>query len=872
MLRSRRSRSASAPLVRAAVAALLALPLLGAGACNLHGVTLGLPTPDGAMPVTIELADNIDPALVRVTLDGIDVTAQFQPGGPGLVGSLPVPTPGSHQISVRRPLSLLPVSWLSSGLLFESPSAAPVVVSIEPAPESAAVPRGAWLRFRLAEPASASDVAGFGFGIDCDGVRVPREAHALVDGTLVLNPSPALPAGAACRVAWRADDGAIADASFTVAPDAAGDSAVALYDRTGPLSISPFPDDYWLVDDPGQPTGKRVDLPDPPFVDVLQRQAFSALAGLVSDADGWSRQTPIVIGLSHALDPSMIPATPVDSKDPASPIALIDVDPASPQFGERIPYRLLPRSDPWPAPSGSLHHAAIVFPTIDLREQGRYAMVFTRQAFAAGEPGRSFGPAPLFETALGPPSVGEDAEAERVRSALGDALEVVEALSDVPIPREDIALALSISIRTHPSVDDLVYVKELALASPPPEIVLPDLAVDPCPTPGSFCIRLIGNRALEARGFVRLPRFRDPATKVFARDPVTGLPQQLGVDDVPLVFTLPQAALDGPVFPLMYQHGNPGSPNELLGSNSEQIDNAGLALAGFQDSLNRDIGQDVENQVLAIFFDLVLNRKMPEYWLQTGADQIFFLRAIQGMASLDLLHAGPGGEPALGPDGVPEIDPSTILYKGISEGGNNAQRFLPFAPEILAAEATVGGARLGETLIHQSADQILLQIGGIMQNLRPVELWVGLSLFQAGFDPQDGHTYLRHLYREPLLPFAGSSDVTPPSTIWTEGIGDSLVPNNASRAMAAELGVPHVRPIAVEVPGLEQVDAPLAGNIAPGITAGYFQFDPFTTPSCIAVGQFEGHYCPQSGIEPKAQRLHFLLTALDGEAEIIDPF
>jgi len=95
----------------------------------------------------------------------------------------------------------------------------------------------------------------------------------------------------------------------------------------------------------------------------------------------------------------------------------------------------------------------------------------------------------------------------------------------------------------------------------------------------------------------------------------------------------------------------------------------------------------------------------------------------------------------------------TILYKGISEGGNNAQRFLPFAPEILAATPVVGGTRLAEILIHQGADEILDTVGTFLPQLRPIELWVGLSLFQLDYDPQDGHNFLRHLYREPLLPF-----------------------------------------------------------------------------------------------------------------------
>jgi hypothetical protein len=330
----------------------------------------------------------------------------------------------------------------------------------------------------------------------------------------------------------------------------------------------------------------------------------------------------------------------------------------------------------------------------------------------------------------------------------------------------------------------------------------------------------------------------------------------------------------------MYQHGNPGSPTEVLSENGNGYhDDAGFAVAGIRDTLNRELCPNntspscVANQVQVILFFSVQVGQLPDYWNQTGADMIGFLRAIQGMGSLDLMHRGANGLPALGPDGIPEIDTSRILYSGISEGGNNAQRFLPFAPEIIAATPTVGGARLAETLIHQSSDDILDQVTAVMPFLRPVELWSGLSLFQLGFDWQDGHTYLRHLYRQPLLPFPGSSDVTPPSTLWTEGVGDTLVPNNASRAMAAELGIPQVTPAVHAVPTLEQVDPPLASNLGPGLTSGYFQYSPGTTQFCIdnPVPYAEPHYCAQRAPVAQAQRLHFLQSALGGTAEIVAP-
>jgi hypothetical protein len=847
---------------------LLVLPLLGAGSCFRPLLTLRIPTHFGVAPLEIALAGPSGWVDYTVTLDGADVTPRFAPGGTGLRGSVALAA-GPHELVVSRGFTSIPLLRVSGReqFEFEVPTLAPPVLSVEPGPASGPVPRSAWIRFHLAAPADASDLAGYGFGVECDGERVERSAHALADGTLILNPVGLLPAGASCRVVWRGAGEILRQTSFPVAPDAAGAPAVVHYDRTDPRALAPFPDDYWLVPDPAKPSGFRADVDVPPYAG-LQLQAFEALRAVALEADGWSRQPPIVLSFSHPLDPSAVPPDEFAAQDPFAPIALVDVDPSSPDFGARVPYRLLLRSDR--APDGSSDHVALLFPTIDLRERGRYALVVTRRVFAAGTPGRLVGPSPFFARVLAPPEGDEPDEVTRARERVAPALEAVAALADVPIPAEDVALAVQLSIRTHPDVADLVHVKELALAAAPPELVIPDLGVDPCPDPKTFCVRLRpGERALEVRGHALLPDFRDPSLKFFARDSQTGLPVQTRTHEVPFVLTLPQAALDGPVPVVVYQHGNPGSPLELLSDLNEPMDDAGLALIGMQDTLNREIGEDVTKQVEVIFFFLVQTQHIPDYWNQTGADMISFLRAIQGLGALDLLHEGPNGAPAIGPDGQPELDPSTLLYKGISEGANNAQRFLPFAPELLAAEATVGGTRLAEILIHQSAATILAQIGALLPQLRPVELWVGLSLFQLGYDPQDGHTFLRHLYREPLLPFAGSSDSTPPSTLWTEGIGDTLVANNATRAMARELGIPHVRPVARALPTLEQVDPPVMENLGPGLTGGYFQYDPATTPGCLF--EPEGHYCPQSAPEALEQRLYFLLTALEGAAEIVAP-
>ena len=35
-------------------------------------------------------------------------------------------------------------------------------------------------------------------------------------------------------------------------------------------------------------------------------------------------------------------------------------------------------------------------------------------------------------------------------------------------------------------------------------------------------------------------------------------------------------------------------------------------------------------------------------------------------------------------------------------------------------------------------------------NLRPSDVWAGLSLFQLAFDPQDSHNHAAFLYRDPV--------------------------------------------------------------------------------------------------------------------------
>ncbi len=151
-------------------------------------------------------------------------------------------------------------------------------------------------------------------------------------------------------------------------------------------------------------------------------------------------------------------------------------------------------------------------------------------------------------------------------------------------------------------------------------------------------------------------------------------------------------------------------------------------------------------------------------------------------------------------------------------------------------------------------------------------LLVGLAALQNDEDRQDPHHLARHLYRE-RLPIAGiPADAEPPSLLWLEGVGDNVVSNNGTRAAARELGIPQFGNVRRPSPVLEQVGAPLAGNVSDTRTAGHYQYEPLFTPSCVAAPQLEGHYCPQRATEAREQILRFFETALAGGApELYDP-
>lgn len=822
----------------------LLLPLLLAVTCGSEPVAqFGIPEAGGGLPVTVLVRSGEDPAALGIRLDDVDVRGLFAPGPQGLVGTLPLPAPGKHVLAVVA----------GSGAVlrrqsFEVPAPTPALTGAAPA--AGAIATTSWLRFDFAEDVDAAMLTGFAFEIVCGGERVGRAAYAVEGRSVVIDPVPDLPAGA-CRVVWR-DPSGVTERAFTVATPAATAPAAVLYDRDSPQTFAPFPDDWWTEPDGESATGLRIDFRGPAFGD-LRDLVVGGVATSLASLDGWSPIGPIVLSFSHAVDPSVLPADAFAAQSAYSPIALLDADPASPDYGARLPFTVTSRNDP--APDGTVDHTLILFPATMLRPHGRYAVVVTRRLFAAGDPSRPIGPSAFFSRAIAAPTPAATPDETKVRELVTPLLDFLATVPSPPIYPHDVALVLRVSTRsTLRDASDLVAIKENALAAPPPALTVSSITSS-------------AQRRLIVRGTLALPSYMgDPDGSILTRNPTTGRPESLRTEAVPFTMTLPDQALDGPVPIAIFQHGSPGTQEDVLNANNEFLDDAGYAIVAIQDTANRRYGDDSTAQTIGVLVHLIGFGHIPLLELQTHADLQSLVRALEGIAAHDWLPHG-------APDGVLELDPSRLVYRGVSFGAHHSLGFLPFAPEVRAAASLVGAGRFYENTIHQIDHYgILGQVQAFLPALRPVQLLVGLAAMQNDEDRQDPHYLARHLYRD-RLPIAGiAPGAQPSSLLWIEGIGDTVVSNNATRAAGQELGLPQVERVQRAVPGLETVPAPLSANVSPTRTAGHFQYLPSGTPSCVAVGQLQGHRCPQQASEGRQQILHFFSTALDGGApEIVDP-
>jgi hypothetical protein len=820
---------------------------------------------EGSLEITLD--GQLLPGIAR-TLWGASTSTAVSGVGPHLVVATARFLRGGQEVT------------FSNSRSFANVAPTPALLSSTPARDATNVPRTAWMRLEFVSAVDAESASGVSLAcLPAGGVAASQAVAVSGSGSpvLVVNPAGSLPGGAECVLSWRGPAG-MEYVRFQTA--GVGPVARVVYDRTDAGQSSPFPDDFWAVADATTRTGLRLDVPVPARPTDVQ-DIFGSILPDTRSLDGFSPIAHFVIELTDAVDPTSVPRTPAESLDPLASVGLFDLDPASPTFAERIPFRLEPRDDTTGGSAPKRSRTFLVFPSIPLSSEGRYGFVVTRRALVS--PDRPFEPSAFFAAALAPAAPGEAPEIARVRALADDVLAVVGGAASPPIPRDDVALALRISVRSTDDIpNDLLAIRrDVFVDHGAPGVAITSVLPDTAGGASSPIAAIV-------RGTFDAPDYRSgtPAAPGanFVRD-VAGLPVRQRTRPVSFTLCIPKTSLAGPAPVTMWQHGNPGSEDEVIGGARRSLAGAGFAVIGFTDILNREVappgvGDDtarITAQVVNILFAMLANDRLPDFWAETHAEQIAFVRVLETITSTpalaDLVPIG-------APDGIPDMSlAAPRTYVGISEGANNGPGFLAYAPEFKAAALVVGGARLAEVLIHQQAATFLTTIPAFFPSLFPAEIWVGLSLFQTIFDVQDNHNHAEFIYRRPVV-IDGTTRKA--SLLVIEGINDSLVPNHATDSLAFGLWpLPHLEPVQKPVPFLVPTAGPLQGNIDLVTTAAFFQYVPDgvpgipATPGCLVLStrsRFEGHYCAQGAAESLKQRVDFFQSALVGVPVIASPF
>ena len=847
----------------------------------------------GTAEIRIVIGSGVDVDTLEVAVDGVAIAGRLRPaadtatdeesGITEVFGTIEIAA-GEHELYARAQLRS-GAGEITHRLNFTPPPALDVT-GTDPPSGTSNLARSDWIRLELSGRGAPAQQAIDSIGLSCDGQRREISVHrvgGLGESRLVVDPHEELPPDSRCRLSWRGPQGKRASL-LTTGP--ARPSATVLYDRRISRQLAPFPDDFWLAANPDDPTERGVRLRAAGF-GLPDQWLINALATGVRSLDGFSPLAHFTLALSAGADESSLPSNYAESIAPDASVLLFDVTQGHPDHGARIPFRIEARSE---ATRGPVHHALLVFPSVALKSRHRYGLVVTNRVRSVA--GESFGPSAFFSLVRDSNPAATGWAVERAR-ALAHGIFEVASTASIPISRREIAFAARFSIRSLDGIaDDLVHIENFTSNAPAPTVQSVSIEALPLRAGDRNSEGDGGEPALAAviRGLWSSTHWLDNESR-FARDPDTGLPVPTGSRRQQFTLALPRAAFDGPVPVVMYQHGNPGSAEEEVVRHARRyLAAAGFAVVGFDDAMNRGIdgsrlsdAQRANRQIVEILVRILASSDMPDFFAQTIADQIAFVRTIGELAAIPKFRMPAGSQAArAGMRSIFGIDPTApLLYLGISEGAHHGSMLLPFTPQIRAAALVSPGRRFAEVLIHQNAEKLLEPLWSLgFGQLSPTDIWVVLALIQMIFDDQDPNNFAPFLYREPL-------DITPASrasVLMIEGLGDSFVPNHATHALARALGpVVHLAPASRPVAGLETAFGWVAANVDPNTTAALYQYVPqgtvglAPTPGCASPplserSAREGHYCAQSAAESIRQRVEFLRSALEDEIpRITDP-
>lgn len=628
----------------------------------------------------------------------------------------------------------------------------------------------------------------------------------------------------------------------------------------------PTPNDVRVRDGRLDLSGFPTPGPGPIGVDLVQRTVDAA----ETDLDGWSTSPSVLFRFSAPMDMATI--TNQDDGDRIASVHLVDIDPDSDTYGERIPVgwaagaregsrrkyhcqNWLAARPAWERPlAGGRTYAMVVTSDVKAEEDG--ASAAKDSDFAA-----------LLDAA--PP---DDPHLLRAWTAYAP---FRNYLASGGIDAATIAGAAVFTTQQPRAAAE--GIRPAVRAAQPPAVSNLTLcdgeATSPCDDglTGEEHVRGcfdVDPAFYEVHGKVSLPVIQKGTPPYLTpRDggdveyDAQGRPVVVRTEEVCFALTIPKGvdmpAAGWPV--VLYAHGTGGTFRNHVGNGTAAAlsrldlagdDPIGVAVLGADGVLHGSRKGATDDAPDELFFNAFNPRGSRGNVLQGAADQHALTWLLETL-TIPAASSPTGAEIRFAPD--------RIAYVGHSQGGTVGMPFLAFEPGVRGAvlSGTGGGLLLG--LLGKTSPQ---NIGdGIMAALQDEELGDNhpvLNLIQTYFDAVDSLNYAERMF------FALPPELPGRHILQTYGQEDTYTPPNTMRVLASAMRLAIAEPVLDEVSGVHRVTPPVE-------EATWWTHNKPITGVMVqaAPNGYDGHFVLFRDEDTKRQFRQFVETMLRGDLPTI---
>jgi predicted esterase len=564
----------------------------------------------------------------------------------------------------------------------------------------------------------------------------------------------------------------------------------------------------------------------------------SFLIGLYADAadrlDGFGLNAAMHVRFSGPIDEASLP-TAAESLDDDAAVYLVDVDPASPERGTRVPVRLAFRAASG-ATIGADALAALPYPGFPLAEGTTYALVVTDRVTAGG--------APVVADADFAAIAGADA----VDDTLAAARAVhgpLWAWLDEPggDERADVVAAALFTTQRATAIAGALRAAVRALPAPRVTgLVRAEAPATLFSYTGSFV----------APNFQRgeVP-YRDEGSGAIVVDRA-GRPVVQRSEPLRVSISVPRTAMPAAGWPVaLVAHGTGGDfQSYLRDGTAERLAAQGIASISIDQVLHGPRG-DGRDPALT-FFNFENPEAARDNPMQGAADGFALVRVVEGLVI-------PRGD---GPTAEVRFDDERIFFFGHSQGGLTGPPFIAYEPAVRASVLSGAGGLLYYALLGKTEP---IDIAGLVEALLAedeLDEWnPQLALLQTWIERSDAVNYGPLLVRRP------PPGLVPRPVFQSEGFIDRFTPRATIEALATAIGGNQVAPLVAPVEGLglrarRPLTAPVADNLD-GTTAALVQYQ--------APAGEDGHFVVFDVPAAQAQSIRFLATRAAAGRATVEP-